>query len=161
CLNGSCNFAISELNLPVSDATRGVDRDELYMASSILSVMTDPSHPVMAGMPAHAKFFVGRSPVFTTAEGFEGSVLAKYPESGPLLLSGYLVGEEHLQGYAVALDVHHGRGHVVLLGFRPQWRGQPFGTFRVLFNAALYHGGVAAAARGTPGFWSPPGETEK
>jgi len=161
CLNGSCNFAISELNLPVSDATRGVGRDELYMASSILSVMTDPSHPVMAGMPAQAKFFVGRSPVFTTAEGFEGSVLAKYPESGPLLLSGYLMGEEHLQGYAVALDVHHGRGHVILLGFRPQWRGQPFGTFRVLFNAALFHGGVAAAAHGTPGFWSPPGETEK
>jgi hypothetical protein len=26
----------------------------------------------------------------------------------------------------------------VLLGFRPQWRGQPFGTFRVIFNAAVY-----------------------
>jgi hypothetical protein len=23
----------------------------------------------------------------------------------------------------------------VLLGFKPQWRGQPFGTFRVIFNA--------------------------
>ena len=29
-------------------------------------------------------------------------------------------------------------GHVLLIGFRPEWRGQPFGTFRVLFNAALF-----------------------
>jgi hypothetical protein len=32
------------------------------------------------------------------------------------------------------------KGHIVLIGFRPQWRGQPFGTFRVVFNAALYRG---------------------
>jgi hypothetical protein len=28
----------------------------------------------------------------------------------------------------------------VLLGFRPEWRGQSFGTFKVLFNAALSAG---------------------
>jgi hypothetical protein len=43
-----------------------------------------------------------------------------------------------LNGNAAALDVQLGDGHVVLLGFRPEWRGQPFGAFRVLFNAALF-----------------------
>jgi len=65
-------------------------------------------------------------------------VLARYQESGSPLRSGYLIGETYLNGRAAALDARVGDGHVVLLGFRPQWRGQPFGTFRVLFNAALY-----------------------
>ncbi len=161
CLNSSSSFAIEELNLPVKDVTGEIERDELYMASAILSVKTDPGHPVMAGMPADANFFVGRSPIFTTTEGFRGFALARYPDAGAILLSGYLEGEEYLRGKAAALDVHHGSGHVILLGFRPQWRGQPFGTFRILFNAALFHGGAAAAAEGTPGFWSPPGTPEK
>ena len=99
---------------------------------------TDPTHPVMAGMPDKAAVFVDGSPVFETQEGFKGTVLARYQESGSPLLSGYLIGEKYLQGKAAALDVQLDAGHVVLLGFRPEWRGQPFGTFRVLFNAALF-----------------------
>jgi hypothetical protein len=56
------------------------------------------------------------------------------------LLSGYLIGEKYLNGKAAALDVQLESGHVVLLGFRPEWRGQPFGTFKVLFNAVLSAG---------------------
>jgi hypothetical protein len=44
----------------------------------------------------------------------------------------------------------------VLIGFRPQWRGQPFGTFRVVFNAALFGRAIAERAAGTPGFWTAP-----
>jgi len=45
---------------------------------------------------------------------------------------------------------------VVLIGFRPQWRGQPFGTFRVLLNAALFGRATAEGAAGTAGFWAAP-----
>jgi ribosomal protein S18 acetylase RimI-like enzyme len=84
--------------------------------------------------------------VFETLDGFRGRVLAKYQESGSPLLSGYLIGEQYLQGKAAALDVDLDDGHVILLGFRPEWRGQPFGTFKVLFNAAI----SAIVARAVP-----------
>jgi hypothetical protein len=121
----------------------------------------DPAHPVMAGMPGKASVFVGESPVFTTTDGFEGAAVAKYQEAGAPLLSGYLLGEERLHGFAAALDVRHGKGHVILLGFRPQWRGQPFGTFRILFNSVLLHGEHGARAAGSADFWSPPPEREE
>jgi hypothetical protein len=131
-------------------------REEFFSAGSILEVRADGAHPLMAGMPERAKIFFDRSPVFTTLEEFDGAVLAAYDAEGSPLLSGYLLGEQVLQGHAAAVDVRLGEGHVVLIGFRPQWRGQPHGTFRALFNAALFHGGVAAGATGTEGFWERP-----
>lgn len=143
CLNQSADFAIDALHLPVRDIVRGVPSKEFFANGSILEVTTDRAHPVMAGMPARAKVFVDRSPVFATLPGFEGTVLARYAPSGSPLLSGYLLGETALQGQAAAVDAKLDKGHVVLIGFRPQWRGQPFGTFRVVFNAAFYGQEVA------------------
>jgi hypothetical protein len=154
CLNGSSNFAIAQLKLPVKNAATDLRRQQFFASGSLLQVTTDPAHPLMSGMPDHATVFYDASPIFVPLDGFSGEVLAKYQLQGSPLLSGYLIGEKFLQGHAAALDVRLGNGHVVLIGFRPQWRGQPFGTFRVLFNAALYHGAVAAAARGTAGFWT-------
>jgi hypothetical protein len=159
CLNQSADFAIEQLGLPVKNAVDGVERRAYFASGSILEVITDPAHPVMAGMPERAKVFVDDSPVFTTLDGFEGVALAKYAAQGSPLLSGYLLGEDRLHGLAAALDVRHGDGHVLLIGFRPQWRGQPVGTFRVVFNALLFGSEMAADAGGTPGFWTPPPPT--
>jgi len=112
--------------------------EEFFLRGSIVEVVTDPTHLVMAGMPEKAAVFVDGSPVFETLDGFKGKVLAKYQETGSPLLSGYLIGDKYLQGKAAALDVEVDKGHVVLFGFRPQWRGQPFGTFKVVFNSAYY-----------------------
>jgi hypothetical protein len=97
----------------------------------------------MAGMPDKAAVFFDNGPVFETLVGFRGSVLAGYDQTGSPLMSGFLLGEKYMQGRAAALEVEHGTGRVVLFGFRPQWRGQPFGTFRVIFNALLSAGSPA------------------
>ena len=138
CLSNASTFAIQQLKLPVKNVVAGLRPEEFFLRGSIVEVTTDPTHPVMAGMPDTAAVFVDASPVFEPQEGFMGTVLARYQESGSPLLSGYLIGEKYLLGKAAALDVQLDAGHIVLLGFRPEWRGQPFGTFRVLFNAALF-----------------------
>ncbi len=160
--NSSSVFAVEALHLPVKNVVESLSRSEFFLAGSIVAMTVDPSQPVMTGMPERSKVFVARSPVFTVEESFQGSVLAKYQEEGSPLLSGYLLGEEHLHGFASALDVRYGNGHVILLGMRPQWRGQPFGNFRIAFNAALYSSMVADLAPGNEGFWTAPeGEGEE
>jgi Zinc carboxypeptidase len=159
CLNSSAQFAIDQLHLPVKNVVQGLDRKDFFASGSILRVTADPGHPVMAGMPDETNVFFDDSPVFTTLDGFRGAALAKYQSAGSPLMSGYLLGDDHLHGYAAALDVRHGDGHVILLGFRPQWRGQPVGTFRVVLNAALFGGELSARASGTGGFWSAPKAT--
>jgi glutamine amidotransferase-like uncharacterized protein len=138
CFNHASTFAIDQLHLPVKNAIAGVNRTQFFVGGSLLNVITTPAHRVMAGMPEQAAVFYDGGPVFETQDGFKGVVLARYADTGSPLASGFLLGEKYLQGKAAALDVELGTGHVVLLGFRPQWRGQPFGTFRVIFNAALY-----------------------
>ena len=96
----------------MKNVVSGLPRKDYFASGSILEIITDPSHPVMAGMPDRARVFADGSPVFTTLDGFEGSVLAKYQKEGSPRVSGYLLGEKYLQGYAAAVDVKHGRGHV-------------------------------------------------
>ena len=137
CFNRATAFAIDHFGLAVKNVVAGMKRQEFFTGGSVLEVEATTSHPVMAGMPARPAIFVDSSPAFETGEGFKGEVLAKYQATGSPLLSGYLLGERFLNNRAAALDVAYGKGHIVLLGFRPQWRGQPFGTFRVVFNAVL------------------------
>jgi hypothetical protein len=136
-MSGSAAAVIDQLKLPVRNVLNGVGRDKFFAGGSVMRVTTDPSQPVMSGMSKSADIFVFGSPAFETTAGFDGAVLASYPNEGSPLRSGYLLGEQFLQGKAAALDVRLGEGHVILLGFRPQWRGQTFGTFRVLFNSIL------------------------
>jgi hypothetical protein len=157
--NQGASAAIAALRLPVRNVVAGIARRQYFTGGSIMRVTTDPTHPVMSGMPEHADVFVSGSPVFTTLDGFEGSVLAKYPSDASPLRSGFLSGEKLMQGYAAALDVKREKGHVVLMAFQPQWRGQPIGTFRVVFNSAFFGKEVADGAKGAPGFWSPPAAT--
>jgi hypothetical protein len=146
------------LQLPVRNTTAGLSRKEYFTGTSIMRVTVDPSHPVMAGMPEQADVTVNQPPAFTTTDGFEGAVLAKFPPADSPLRSGFLTAgaEKYLDGYAAAVDVKHGNGHVVLMAFNPNWRGQPIASFRMIFNTLFFGGETARQASASPGFWNPP-----
>ncbi|HEV7571022.1 MAG TPA: hypothetical protein VGQ21_05945 [Thermoanaerobaculia bacterium] len=68
--------------------------------------------------------------------------LATYPDDArDILLSGWIAGEDKLTRKAAAVATTYGKGRIVLLGFRPQHRGQTHATFPMIFNA-LYWGRV-------------------
>ena len=69
------------------------------------------------------------------AEFLAAAVLARYPRERSPLKSGYLAGPERLQGKIAAVSVDYGKGHVILLGFKPQWRGQSHAAYKFFFNA--------------------------
>ena len=153
--NAGTAGVISALRLPVRNVLQGITRQQYFTGSSVMRTQVDVAHPVMAGMPEQADVMTSTSPVFAPMDGFTGSVIGKYAADASPLRSGYLKGPQYMQGYASAMDVTLGAGHVVLIAFQPQWRGQPTGTFRTVFNA-LFYARVAARAKPTADFWTPP-----
>ena len=141
CLDGSSNFAISRLNLPVvnvlAGGASGPQVSLFYAPGSIFGVILGgggvAQSPVTLGLPDSLQVYFENSAAFTVSG--PARALATYPP-GPLR-SGYARYQERLEGKAALVEVPVGSGKVILFGFRPQFRGQTHGTFKLLFNAVL------------------------
>jgi hypothetical protein len=144
--NNSSQFAIDQFKLPVENIVGGLKNEQFFCSGSLLKVeIRDPANPVTYGMPAEPIVMFERGPAFDTKSGFQGTVLATYPKDRNPLMSGYLLHPERIQGKAALLDVNYGKGHIILMGFRPQWRGQSHGTYKFIFNSLFYSGAQTAA----------------
>jgi hypothetical protein len=151
-LGNASLFAIDEFHLPVTNVVQGLPQSQFFCSGSILRTeLTTPNHPVVAGLPENPLVMFERNPVFDVGPNFRGKVLASYIKDRTPLMSGFLLGEHLIEGKAAAIDANYGQGHIVLLGFRPQWRGQSHGTYKFLFNALFYGPGMAEAGAGGRG----------
>jgi hypothetical protein len=144
----AAELAIDRLDMPLAVAARGDDIDATYCPGALLRIRLTPDHPVTFGMPGETDAMFVLNSGYVPSRGADGIVpLARYATEG-LRRSGYLAGGNRLAGTLAAAEVAMGRGRVIVLGFRPQHRGQTWATFKLIFNALYY-----AAARGAQ---SPP-----
>ncbi|BCV24416.1 MAG TPA: hypothetical protein GXX50_05520 [Firmicutes bacterium] len=135
-LDSAGEFATDYLGVAATNVLKGVSNQEFYCPGSILEVDVDTAHPVAYGLsPQTAAYFV-HSPAYTVGEGLR--VIGSYPQGKDPLLSGWLMGPQFIQGKAALVEAPYGKGRVILVGFRTQHRGQPHGTYKVLFNSIFY-----------------------
>ena len=136
-------------------------------SQSILKMNYDTRHPLAFGMEEESIAFFSRARVFEmisdTVEArpkkqetenpdkkekdkskrkiqyakVTPKIVASHPDE-PLLISGWVLGEEVIQGKPAILDVPYGKGKIALFGFNVHNRAQAHATFKLLFNALYY-----------------------
>ena len=134
--NNASMYAVDEFKLPVENAVAGLQPAQFFCSGCLLTVhIEDPKNQLTTGLPENTVVMFERGPAFNTKTGFKGTVLARYPRERTPLMSGYLAGPDKLEGKIAALSVDYGKGRVILLGFKPQWRAQSHGAYKFFFNA--------------------------
>lgn len=137
------DLPIEMFDLPVRNVLEGLPSSEFWAPGTTVHVRVDTSHPVGFGMPEDALALLGVQGVNHQAyeiirhdHNERVEPVVNFIERD-IMQSGWLVGEEHLSERAALVTVQHGEGTVVLVGFRPQHRGQTHGTLKILFNTLV------------------------
>jgi Zinc carboxypeptidase len=134
-LNRSASALIPLMSLPVKDLLQGVKSDKFFCSGALLRIETEHADlPVNFGIADSPVVMFQNGPAFQSLPGFHGAVLAHYPKETSPLESGLLLHPEAIEGKAAGMELAYGHGHVVLFGFKPQFRGQSHATYKYLFN---------------------------
>jgi len=133
CFDNACDLAIKQFNLPLRNALEGVKTSDFYCPGSIVALELDNKNPIAASLPATLPAYFINSSAFATTTDANVRVIARYAKEN-VLLSGWLLGEDKLRGQIALAEVGVGKGRIVLFGFRPQHRGQTWGTLPLIWN---------------------------
>lgn len=135
--NRATEYATGYLGLELKSAVAGLANREFYCPGSLLNALVDERSPLARGLPRDIAIWSERSPAWEVPANGPARVVVRYPPSG-LLASGWLEGERYLAGKAAVIEYPLGAGRIVMLGLQPLYRGQSWGTFKLLFNAFLW-----------------------
>lgn len=135
CFDASCELPIKQFNLPLLNVLDGLKSADFYCPGSILSLDVDTNQPLARGLtPSVDAYFINSSAFEATDSNVR--VIARYAKEN-VLRSGWLLGEDKVRGKIALAEVPRGKGRVVLFAFRPQHRGQTWGTLPFIWNAVL------------------------
>ena len=134
CFDDSCELVIKQFGLPLKNVLNGLKRNEFYNPGSIVKLNVDTKNPLAKNLNKETAAYFTNSSAFEISDRSKVKSIAEYAESDALL-SGYMLGEKHLNGKAALAEADYGKGKIILFAFRPQHRGQTFGTFPFIFNA--------------------------
>jgi glutamine amidotransferase-like uncharacterized protein len=156
-LDAATDFVINQFGLPVQNITRNLSSKQFFIPGSLVRAVVDQGNMLGYGSQAELATSFSRSRAFKvivkSRKGEGGNedtklaprppveVVVRYAEKD-ILMSGWARGEDKfLKNKAAMMSVGLGEGKVVLFGFKPQFRGQPRASYRLLFNS-IYLGAV-------------------
>ena len=155
-LDSASDLPIDLFGIGIRNVLKNVSRSEYFCPGGLLRATADPADPLVWGMPANFTVFAERGPAFDLTNGDDDDdegeespaaapvvggkprIAARFAEKD-VLYSGWLLGEGKIAKKGIVAEVPLGKGRVIMLAFRAQFRGQPLGTFKILFNALLPH----------------------
>jgi hypothetical protein len=148
---GTSTSLATHLGLPVANhlvtkdadgKERALPRDKFYVPASVLRVRVDKSHPLAWGMGDEADVMFAASPTFrlTAGLGRDGLRRVAWFDTEAPLRSGWALGQEYLDGGVAVAEADVGKGKLVLYGPQVLFRGQPHGTFKLVFNGIVRAG---------------------
>jgi hypothetical protein len=148
CFDGSCGPLIKQWKLPLRNVLEGLRSTDFYCPGSILALNVDTANPIARTMsPDVNAYFINSSafelidkPAPKSPDVYEGPtrdevrVIARYAKDD-MLRSGWLRGEDRIKDRIALAEIRMGKGRIVLFAFRPQHRGQTWGTLPFIWNA--------------------------
>ena len=133
-IEAATDFVKDVFGLRISNTTASMTETEFYIPGSILRLELDPTSEVTDGMRDEVAAWYWRSSMAYDIDDPRIRVAARYGAGDPLL-SGWVLGGEHIAGKPAILEADIAEGSLVLFGFQPNYRAQTLATWPLLFNA--------------------------
>jgi len=134
CFDDACEMVIKRFGLPMKNVLADVRRSEFYNPGSVVKLTVDNKAALAHGMRTDVGAYFSSSSAFDVSDTSRVRTIARYADKDALM-SGWMLGEKLLNGKTALAEATFGKGKIVLFAFRPQHRGQSWGTFPFIFNA--------------------------